>query len=184
MTREEKQALVDELSEKFQSHNAFYITDASAMTVAKINEFRRLCFNRGMEFKVYKNTLIRKALDTLGGDTTEIDDALKGQSGVLFSKESGSAPAKLLQDFYKQQAYGKGVTPKPALKGAYVDASIYLGANQLETLSTIKGKQELIGEIIGLLQSPAKNVISALSSGGSKLAGILKTLSEKEEVAG
>ncbi|ALD20033.1 50S ribosomal protein L10 [Hymenobacter sp. DG25A] len=184
MTREEKQALVDELSEKFQSHNAFYITDASSMTVAKINEFRRLCFNRGMEFKVYKNTLIRKALDTLGGDTSEMDAALKGQSGVLFSKESGNAPAKLLKDFYKSQNYGKNVLPKPALKGAYIDSDVYVGADQLESLSTIKGKNELIGDIIGLLQSPAKNVISALSSGGNKLAGILKTLSEKEEVAG
>lgn len=184
MNREEKQALVDELSEKFQSHNAFYIADASGMSVAKINEFRRLCYNRGLEFKVYKNSFIRKALDTLDGNTAEMDNALTGQSGVLFSKESGSAPAKLLKDFYKSQAYGRGVTPKPALKGAYIDASIYTGADQLETLSTIKGKQELIGEIIGLLQSPAKNVISALSSGGSKLAGILKTLSEKEENAG
>lgn len=184
MIREEKQALVDELSEKFQSHNAFYITDASGMSVAKINEFRRLCFNRGLEFKVYKNTFIRKALDTLGGETAEMDAALKGQSGVLFSKESGNAPAKLLKDFYKSQNYGKNVEPKPALKGAYIDASIYLGAAQLETLSTLKGKNELIGDVIGLLQSPAKNVISALSSGGNKLAGILKTLSEKEEVAG
>ncbi|RPD49903.1 50S ribosomal protein L10 [Hymenobacter sediminis] len=184
MIREDKQALVDELSEKFQSHNAFYIADASGMSVAKINEFRRLCFNRGMEFKVYKNTFIRKALDTLGGDTSEMDTALKGQSGILFSKESGNAPAKLLQDFYKAQNYGKGVEPKPALKGAYVDASIYIGANQLTSLSTLKGKNELIGDVIGLLQSPAKNVISALSSGGNKLAGILKTLSEKEEVAG
>ncbi|QIX61109.1 50S ribosomal protein L10 [Hymenobacter lutimineralis] len=184
MIREEKQALVDELSEKFQSHNAFYITDASGMSVAKINEFRRLCFNRGLEFKVYKNTFIRKALDTLGGDTAEMDAALKGQSGVLFSRESGNAPAKLLKDFYKSQNYARGVEPKPVLKGAYIDASIYLGSTQLETLSTLKGKNELIGDVIGLLQSPAKNVISALSSGGNKLAGILKTLSEKEEVAG
>ena len=180
MTREEKQALVDELSEKIQAHNAFYITDAAGMSVAKINEFRRLCFNRGMEFKVYKNTFIRKAMDTLGGDTSEIDAALKGQSGVLFSKESGNAPAKLLKDFYKAQAYPRGVEPKPVLKGAYIDASIYVGSNQLETLSTLKGKTELLGELIGLLQSPAKNVISALQSGGNILAGLLKTLSEKE----
>ena len=180
MTREEKQALVDELSEKIQAHNAFYITDAAGMSVAKINEFRRLCFNRGMEFKVYKNTFIRKAMDTLGSDTSEMDAALKGQSGVLFSKESGNAPAKLLQDFYRQQAYGRGVTPKPVLKGAYIDASIYVGSEQLETLSTLKGKTELLGELIGLLQSPAKNVISALQSGGNILAGLLKTLSEKE----
>ncbi|MDJ0363750.1 50S ribosomal protein L10 [Hymenobacter sp. H14-R3] len=184
MNREEKQTLVDELSEKFQSHNAFYIADASGMSVAKINDFRRLCYNRGLEFKVYKNSFIRKALDTLGGDTAEMDAALVGQSGVLFSKESGSAPAKLLKDFYKQQAYGRNVTPKPVLKGAYVAAGIYVGADQLEALSTIKGKNELIGEVIGLLQSPAKNVISALSSGGNILAGLLKTLSEKEEAAG
>lgn len=184
MNREEKQTLVDELSEKFQSHNAFYIADASGMSVAKINDFRRLCFNRGLEFKVYKNSFIRKALDTLGGDTAEMDAALVGQSGVLFSKESGSAPAKLLKDFYKQQAYGRNVTPKPVLKGAYVAAGIYVGADQLEALSTIKGKNELIGEVIGLLQSPAKNVISALQSGGNILAGLLKTLSEKEEAAG
>jgi len=180
MTREEKQTLVDELSGKIQSHNSFYIVDASVMSVAKINEFRRLCFNRGMEYKVYKNTFIRKALDTLGHDTSEMDAALKGQSGVLFSAESGSAPAKLIRDFHKSQGYGRNVTPKPVLKGAYVDASIYIGSNQLEGLTTLKGKQELLGELIGLLQSPAKNVISALQSGGNKLAGILKTLSEKE----
>lgn len=184
MIREEKQALVDELSEKFQSHNAFYIADASGMSVAKINEFRRLCFNRGMEFKVYKNTFIRKALDTLGGDTSEMNAALVGQSGILFSRESGNAPAKLLQDFYKSQNYSKTAVIRPAFKGAYIDSGVYVGADQLSTLSTLKGKNELIGDVIGLLQSPAKNVISALSSGGSKLAGILKTLSEKEEVAG
>lgn len=180
MTREEKQALVDELSEKFQSHNAFYIADASGMSVAKINEFRRLCYNRGMEFKVYKNSFIRKALNALGGDTAEMDAALVGQSGVLFSKESGNAPAKLLKEFYKGQAYGKNDLTKPVFKGAYVDASIYVGEKTLDTLTTIKGKQELLGELVGLLQSPAKNVLGALQSGGNKLAGILKTLSEKE----
>jgi len=180
MTREEKHAIVQELSEKFAENNFFYITDAGGMTVASINRFRRLCFDKGMDFKVYKNTLIRKALDTLGADTSEMDKALKGQSGILFSTESGSAPARLLQDFYKKEGYGKKDTPKPAFKGAYIDSDLFVGSEYLETLSKIKSKQELIGEIIGLLQSPAKNVISALSSGGNKLAGILKTLSEKE----
>src|SRR6476469_10830244 len=128
MTREEKQALVDELSGKLQSHNSFYIVDASVMSVAKINDFRRLAFNRGLEYKVYKNTFIRKALDTLGHDTSEMDAALKGQSGVLFSTESGSAPAKLLQDFYKKEGYGKKDTPKPAFKGAYIDSDLFVGA--------------------------------------------------------
>jgi large subunit ribosomal protein L10 len=180
MTREEKHAIVQELSEKFAENNFFYITDAGGMTVASINRFRRMCFDKGMDFKVYKNTLIRKALDTLGTDTSEMDKALKGQSGILFTQESGSAPARLLQDFYKKEGYSKKETPKPAFKGAYIDTDLFVGAEYLETLSKIKSKQELIGEVIGLLQSPAKNVISALSSGGNKLAGILKTLSEKE----
>ncbi|MDQ4141451.1 MAG: 50S ribosomal protein L10 [Bacteroidota bacterium] len=180
MTREEKQAIVDELTEKFSTHQFFYITDAAGLTVAAINRFRRLCFDKGMEYKVYKNTLIRKALDNLNADTSAMDAALKGQSGILFSKDSGSAPAKLLQGFYKAEAYAKGVVAKPAFKGAYIDSDVFVGAENLEVLSTIKSKQDLIGEIVGLLQSPAKNVISALQGGGNKLAGILKTLSEKE----
>lgn len=180
MTREEKQAIVDELSEKFATNNFFYITDAAGLTVAAINRFRRLCYNEGMEYKVYKNTLIRKALDTLDTNTEGLDVALKGQSGILFTNQSGAAPAKLLKRFYKSEAYGKNVTPKPALKGAYIDTDLFIGENNLEVLSSIKSKQELIGEIIGLLQSPAKNVLSALQSSGGKLAGILKTLSEKE----
>jgi large subunit ribosomal protein L10 len=179
MTREEKQAIVDELAQKFANYNFFYITDAAGLSVASINRFRRLCYDQGMEYKVYKNTLIRKALDTLSADTAAMDAALKGQSGILFSQESGSAPAKLLQRFYKAEAYGKN-TPKPILKGAYIDTDIFTGSENLDFLSNIKSKNDLIGEIIGLLQSPAKNVISALQGGGNKLAGILKTLSEKE----
>jgi len=180
MTREEKQIIVDELSEKFATYSFFYITDAAGLSVAAINRFRRLCFDQGMEYKVYKNTLIRKALDTLNADTSTMDAALKGQSGILFSKESGSAPAKLLQRFYKAEAYGKGVEAKPAFKGAYIDTDVFTGVENLEVLTTIKSKNDLLGEIVGLLQSPAKNVLSALQSSGGKLAGILKTLSEKE----
>ena len=180
MTREEKQVIVDELTQKFATYNFFYITDAAGLTVASINRFRKLCFDQGMEYKVYKNTLIRKALDTLDADTSAMDAALKGQSGILFSSESGSAPAKLLQRFYKAEAYGKGVTPKPTLKGAYIDTDVFTGSENLDFLSNIKSKNDLIGEIVGLLQSPAKNVISALQGSGNKLAGILKTLSEKE----
>lgn len=179
MTREEKHIIVKDLSEKFANTPYFYITDASAMSVASINKFRRLCFDRGIEYKVYKNTLIKKALDTLDADTSAFDKALKGQSGILFSAESGNAPARLLKDFYKAQQYGKKDALKPALKGAYLDTDVYVGEENLEMLSNIKSKNELIGDIIGLLQSPAKNVISALQGGGNKLAGILKTLSEK-----
>ena len=174
MTREEKDIIVKDLSEKLANTNYFYITDASTMTVASINQFRRLCFDRGMEYKVYKNSLIKKALGTLEADTTALEDVLKGASGILFSTEAGNAPAKLIKDFRK-----KG-NPLPLVKGAYIDAGIYIGDNQLDTLTNIKSKNELIGDIIGLLQSPAKNVVSALQSSGGKLAGILKTLSEKE----
>ncbi|PRY16187.1 LSU ribosomal protein L10P [Pontibacter ummariensis] len=174
MTREEKEIIVNELSEKLANTNYFYITDASTMSVATINQFRRMCFDRGLEYKVYKNTLIKKALDTLEADTAALEGVLKGASGILFSPESGNAPAKLIQDFRK-----KGNT-LPLLKGAYIDAGLFVGNDQLDALSKIKSKAELIGDVIGMLQSPAKNVVSALQSGGGKLAGILKTLSEKE----
>ncbi|WP_276497748.1 50S ribosomal protein L10 [Pontibacter litorisediminis] len=174
MTREEKEIIVKDLSEKLANTNYFYITDASTMSVASINAFRRMAFDRGIEYKVYKNTLIKKALDTLEADTSALEDVLKGASGILFSKESGNAPAKLIQDFRK-----KGST-LPLLKGAFIDSGLFIGEEQLKTLAEIKSKDELIGEIIGLLQSPAKNVVSALQSSGGKLAGILKTLSEKE----
>lgn len=175
MTREEKAQIIEELTERFASTNYFYITDASGMTVEQINNFRRTCFNRGIEYKVYKNTLISKALETLGTDYTPFNDhVLKGASGVLFSPDAGNAPAKLLKEFYKS-----GIN-KPVLKGASIDQSLFIGADQLDALVSVKSKQELLGELIGLLQSPAKNVISALQSGGNKLAGIVKTLSEKE----
>ncbi|WP_187264235.1 50S ribosomal protein L10 [Pontibacter beigongshangensis] len=174
MTREEKEIIVKDLSEKLANTNYFYITDASTMSVASTNQFRRLAFERGLEYKVYKNSLIKKALDTLEADTTALEGVLKGFSGVVFSPEVGNAPAKLIKDFRK-----KG-NPLPLLKGAYIDAGIYVGDDQLDALTNVKSKYELIGDVIGLLQSPAKNVVSALQSGGSKLAGILKTLSEKE----
>lgn len=174
MTREEKEIIVKDLSEKLANTNYFYITDASTMTVASVNAFRRLAFDRGIEYKVYKNSLIKKALDTLEADTTALEGVLKGASGILFGTETGNAPAKLLQDFRKK---GNAL---PLLKGAYIDAGLYVGDDQLDALTKIKSKNELIGDVIGLLQSPAKNVVSALQSSGGKLAGILKTLSEKE----
>ena len=174
MTREEKEIIVKDLSEKLANTNYFYITDASTMSVAGIKQFRRMAFERGLEYKVYKNTFIKKALDTLEADTTSLEEVLKGSSGIVFSAESGNAPGKLLKDFRKK---GNAL---PLLKGAYIDGGIYVGENQLDTLASIKSKNELIGDIIGLLQSPAKNVVSALQSSGGKLAGILKTLSEKE----
>lgn len=175
MTKEEKGAIIEELAEKFAATPYFYITDASGLNVAKTNELRRLCFERGIEYRVVKNTLISKALEKLDTDYSSFDGTvLKGFSGVMFHDESGKVAAKLIKDFLK--ANKNSIT----LKGASVDSALFIGHDQLDTLLNLKSKQELIGEVIGLLQSPAKNVISGLQSGGNKLAGILKTLSEKE----
>ncbi len=176
MTREEKAQIIGELKTKFESNNTFYITDASGLSVADVNKFRRLAFERDIEYVVVKNTLIHKALESIDAEYAAFknEGALKGFSGILFSKESGKAPAVLLKDFHKGRK-----EQKPSLKGASVDKSFFIGVDQLDALATLKSKDELIGEIIGLLQSPAKNVIGALQSGGNKLAGIVKTLSEK-----
>lgn len=177
MTREEKAAVIDELSQKFETTPYFYITNASGMSVDEVNQLRRLCFERGVEYRVIKNTLIRKALETSSTDYTPFDESvLKGFSGVMFHPESGKVPAQLIKDFRKKS--GKD---KLKFKGASVDSSLFIGADQIDKLISLKSKQEMVGEVIGLLQSPAKNVLSALLGGGNKLAGILKTLSEKEE---
>ena len=178
MTREEKSVIIDEPKEKFSQNQVFYVTDAQGMSVEQINNFRRLCFNKGIEYKVYKNTLIAKALADKTEDYTEFNDkVLAGASGVLFAAEDGKAPAQLLKEFYKT---GDKKNPRPVFKGASVSGGLFIGQDQLEVLTTIKNKQELIGEVIGLLQSPAKNVISALKGSGQKIAGLIKTLSERE----
>jgi len=172
MNREEKHELVSALQEKMQEFGNFYIADTSSLSVAKVNNIRRKCFESGIEMQVAQNSLIRKAIEGLEGDSSEIFAALKGQSALLFST-SGNAPAKLIK------ALRKG-SDKPVLKAAYIDSSIYVGDNHLDSLVSLKSREELIGDIIGLLQSPAKNVISALKSSGSKIAGIVKTLQERE----
>ena len=175
MNRKDKAEIIDELSEKFSNASFFYITDASGLSVQEVNDFRRACFGRGLEYRVVKNTLIKKALDNNEFDFSEFSDkVLKGFSGVIFSPESNNLPGKVIKEFRK-----KG-NDKPVLKGAYIDSALYYGDEQLDALSNLKSKDELIAEIIGLLQSPVKNVLGALQSGEHKLAGIVKTLSEKE----
>jgi large subunit ribosomal protein L10 len=175
MTREEKSLLIDELENKFRSTPNFYLANANGMTVADINRFRRICFEKGIVYKVYKNTLIEKALERLDADYSPLNGTgLKGTTGIMFS-EDPKLPAKVLKDF------SKGLKEqRPAFKAASIDASFFIGADQLDALVQLKTKAELIGEIVGLLQSPMKNVVSALQGGGHKLSGILKTLSEKE----
>ncbi|MBO9639574.1 50S ribosomal protein L10 [Siphonobacter aquaeclarae] len=178
MTREEKGVIIEELAEKFKTTPYFYITDAGGMSVAQTNDLRRKCFQAGIEYRVVKNTLIAKALEQLDTDYVEFtENVLKGFSGIMFHPESGKAPAKLIKDFIKES----GKANKLKFKGASVDYSVFIGEDQLETLLNLKSKQELVGEIIGLLQSPAKNVISGLQGGGNKIAGILKTLGERPE---
>lgn len=176
MTREEKAVVIEELVQKFSDNSHFYITDASGMTVADTNALRRLCFEKGIEYRVFKNTLIQKALERMDSDYTPFNDAvLKGFSGVMFSAENANAPAQLIKEFRK-----KSGGESPMLKGASIDTDLFIGEENLDALSKLKSKAELIGEIIGLLQSPAKNVISGLQGAGGKLAGILKTLSERD----
>lgn len=175
MTRQEKSDIVEGLSEKLANNAHFYLTDASGLSVAQINAFRAICYEKGVEYKVFKNTLIKKALEKTDSDYSELDAALKGYSGVMFSKEAGNLPAKIITEYRKKQGL-----EKPLLKAASIDSDIFLGEENLKMLGSLKSKQELVGEIVTLLQSPAKNVISALQSGKNTLAGLVKTLGERE----
>ena len=175
MTREEKNQFIDTLAEKLTDNNHFYLTDISGLTVSDSNDLRRLCFNKGVSLEVVKNTLLKNAMERAERDYTESYDVLKGNTAILFC-EVGNVPAKLIREFRKKH-------DKPVLKAAYVEEVFYFGDEQLSILSDIKSKNEVIGDIIGLLQSPVKNVISALQSGGNKLSAILKTLSEKVQEA-
>ena len=171
MNKEEKYDLVLALTEQIKEYGNFYITDTSDLTVAKINDIRRKCFESDIKIQVAKNSLIKKAMEAAGGEYAEIYDVLKGSSSILFSK-SATAPAKLIKELRRSGE-------KPVLKAAYIDSATFIGDNQLDALTKLKSKEQLIGEIIGLLQSPAKNVVSALQSGGNTLAGLVKTLQER-----
>ena len=171
MKREEKEQIISSLVENLSKYSNFYITDISNLSVEKTNQLRRLCFNKEVRINVAKNSLIKKALERIDGDYTGIFPALKGSTAIMYS-DTGNVPAKLIKEFRK-------TSDRPVLKGAWIDSSVFLGDNNVETLSALKSKSELIGDIIALLQSPAKNVISGLQSGGHKLSGILKTLEQR-----
>lgn len=173
MKKREKDQLIDTLAGELKQANYLYITDISDLTVEKSNKLRRLCFKRNVQLRVVKNTLLRKAMERSEKDFSELYGILKGASSVMFA-DSAKLPAQLIKEFRK-------TSPKPILKGAYILESVYIGDNMLETLLVLKSKNELIADIIFTLQSPAKNVISALQSGGQILSGVLKTLSEKPE---
>ena len=172
MTKEEKNQFIGELTDKLKANEIFYLTDVSGLTVEQSNKFRRLCFSKGISVNVVKNTLLGKALEKDGREYGGVYDTLKGNTAIMFS-EVGNLPAKLIKDFRKKN-------PKPLLKAAYVEETVFIGEEQLDVLANLKSKNELIADVVALLQSPAKNVVSALQSGGGKLSGILKTLSERE----
>ncbi len=173
MTKEEKQSAINDLSEKLDSNGVIYITDISELDAVATSSLRRQCFAKDIKLSVVKNTLLKKAMENVKDkDLSELYDVLPGPTAIMIS-EVGNAPAKLIKDFRKK-------SDKPILKGAYVEETVFVGDDQLKTLVDIKSKNELIGEVIGLLQSPAKNVLSALTSSKGTIAGLVKTLSEKE----
>jgi large subunit ribosomal protein L10 len=172
MTKEEKAKYIEDLSAELNDANVFYLTDTANLTVEAVNNLRRKCFQSNIRLKVVKNTLLEKAMDRVENrNYGQLKDTLSGQTAIMFS-EVGNVPAKLIEEFRKK-------SDKPVLKGAYIDEAVFLGDNQLSMLSSIKSKDEVIGEIIGLLQSPAKNVISGLKGQGSKIAAILQTLESR-----
>jgi large subunit ribosomal protein L10 len=172
MTREEKAKYIDDLAAELAANSVFYLTDTADLNVETINTLRRRCFQSNIKLRVVKNALLQKAMERVESKDYEgLKDSLKGSTSIMFS-EVANAPAKLIQDFRKKN-------PKPLLKGAYIDEAIFVGDNQLAVLEALKSKEELVGEIIGLLQSPAKNVLSGLKGAGGKIAGILKTLEER-----
>ena len=172
MTREEKSLVIEELTAQLANNTNIYLTDISGLNAATTSNLRRACFKANIKLAVVKNTLLEKAMEASDKDFGDLPSTLKGNTSVMYS-ETGNAPAKVIKAF-------RGKSDRPLLKGAFIEESIYIGDNLLDTLVDIKSREELIGDIIGLLQSPAKNVISALKSSGGKLAGIVKTLSEKE----
>ena len=173
MKKEDKALIIEKIADTIRQYNGFYLVETAGLDAEKTSELRRACFNADIKLVVVKKTLLHKALETLDGDFSELYPALK-ESTSLMCTNVGNAPAKLLKDFVK-----KGDT-LPLLKGAYVEETVYLGADQLDALAAIKSKHELIADVIALLQSPAKNVVSALQSGGNTLHGLLETLSNKE----
>ena len=173
MTREEKSKAITEITDVLSQNEIIYLTDISGLNSIETSNLRRLCFKSGVKLEVMKNTLLEKAMTASDKEFGDLLDTLKGNTSVMVA-DVGNAPAKVIKDFRKK-------SDKPILKGAIIESDIYLGDDQLELLANIKSKEEIIGEIILLLQSPAKNVISALKSSGNKLSGIIKTLSEREE---
>ncbi|MEA1885747.1 MAG: 50S ribosomal protein L10 [Bacteroidota bacterium] len=172
MKREEKQAIIDSLAEQFEEYSHFYLTDIAELNAANTSDLRRACFKKDIKMIVVKNTLLKRALDKSERNFEELYDVLKGSTSVMFSN-TGNVPAKMLKDFRKKH-------DKPALKGAFVEESVYIGDAQLDTLAALKSKDELLADLIALLRAPIQNVMSALQSGSNNIHGVLETLSKRD----
>lgn len=172
MRKEDKNTIINELVANINNYSHFYVTEAGGLNAGTTSDLRRECFKKEVKMVMVKNTILRKALEQVEGDYEEMFGSFKGTTAVLFSN-TGNVPAKLIKAFAK-------TNEKPTLKSAFVEESVYVGEDQLEALCAIKSKEELLGDVIGLLQSPMKNVVSALQSGGSTIHGLLTTLAEKE----
>ena len=173
MRKENKQVLIDSMLSELQACPNFYLTDISDLNAEKTSQLRRQCFNSGVKMIVVKNALFHKAMQKMEKDYEGLYDVLKGSTAVMFC-ETGNAPAKLIKNFRK-------TSDRPILKGAYIEECCYIGDDMIDALCNVKSKNDLIADVIALLQSPMKNVISALQSGGQKLSGVLETLSERPE---
>ncbi|WP_297332038.1 50S ribosomal protein L10 [Flavobacterium sp.] len=172
MTREEKSRVIEDLTAQLADTNVVYVADISGLDAESTSNLRRACFKAGIKLEVVKNTLLEKAMATSENNYGDLPSILKGNTSIMIA-ENGNAPAKVIKEFRKK-------SDKPLLKGAYIHEAVFIGDNQLDALVSLKSKEEVIGEIVGILQSPAKNVISALKSGGGIIAGLVKTLSERE----
>ena len=173
MNKKEKNELIDVLNNMLDENKNFYLADIAGLTAEESSSLRRLCYKQNVTIQVVKNTLLKKALDKNSTDFAQLDDILKGNTSLMFAEEA-KAPASVIKTFRKK-------SDKPILKAAHIEEEFYIGDNNLSMLSELKSKNELIGDIIALLQSPAKNVISSLQSSTNKLSGIVKALSEKKE---
>ena len=173
MKKEEKGLIISKIADTIKEYGCFYVVETSGLDAEKTSALRRACFKDGIKLMVVKNTLLKHALETLDGNYEELFPALKGASSIMCAN-TGNAPAKLIKNFKKKDDV------LPLLKAAYVEETVYVGEDQLDTLASIKSKNELIADVVALLQSPAKNVVSALQSGSNKIHGILETLSKKE----
>lgn len=174
MTRTEKTHAIADLKGKFENSQFFYLADSSTLTVEEINNFRRKCFEQGVEVKVVKNTLARKALESLENDSYQpLYDVLKGPTTLMFA-DTANIPAKIIKDFRDDKEL-------PALKAAYIDSDVFIGDDSIDALIALKSKEELLGEIVGLLQSPIKTVLAQLQSGGQTISGLVKALEQRAE---